>query len=113
MSREYRIHEYLKYMQIGCSDAISFVDGLTRDDFLSDVKTQRAVVMSLMIVGEASSKLLADFPEFTQQHPNIPWVSMRGMRNRIAHGYFEIDVGVVWQTVNELPRLVNAIEELT
>lgn len=40
--------------------------------------------------------------DFTQQHPEIPWRSMRNMRNRMAHGYFEINLDVVWDTVQAL-----------
>jgi uncharacterized protein with HEPN domain len=45
-------------------------------------------------------------PEFAAAHPNIPWKQMRGMRNRMAHGYFEINLDVVWDTLQQsLPEL--------
>lgn len=91
----------------GATDALAFTEGMDEADFLADLRTQRAVVMSLMILGEAASRVLADHPEFTEAHPGIPWRGMRGMRNRIAHGYFDIDLHVVWQTVrSELPSLI-------
>ncbi len=46
--------------------------------------------MSLIIIGEAATKVVDGYAAFTQAHPEIPWRSMRGMRNRIAHGYFDI-----------------------
>jgi uncharacterized protein with HEPN domain len=50
------------------------------------------------------------YPEFTEQHPDVPWRSMRGMRNRIAHGYFEINLDVVWDTVQiALPELLKQL----
>ncbi|QRX65266.1 DUF86 domain-containing protein (plasmid) [Dysgonomonadaceae bacterium zrk40] len=64
-------------------------------DFLADLKTQRAVVISLMIVGEAASGVLADYPAFAQSHATVRWRSICGTRNRIAHGYFDIDLHVV------------------
>ncbi|WP_180899942.1 HepT-like ribonuclease domain-containing protein [Martelella soudanensis] len=85
---------------------------MDEDDFLADLKTQRAVVMSLMIVREAASRVLADHPEFAQSQVTVPWRSIRGMRNRIAHGYFDIDLHVVWQTVAELPALVERLVEI-
>lgn len=69
--------------------------------------------MSLIIVGEASTKIMDGFPEFTQEQPSVPWRSMRGMRNRIAHGYFDINLDVVWETVQTaLPDLLKQLEQL-
>jgi uncharacterized protein with HEPN domain len=58
------------------------------------------------VLGEAATKILNDFPDFARQHDSIPWTSMKGMRNRIAHGYFDIDLEIVWETVQRnLPAL--------
>ena len=91
-------------------DARSYVDGLSKDDFLADKRTQQAVIMNLIIIGEAASKVMDVHAEFAQQHPEVPWRSMRGMRNRIAHGYFDIELNVVWNTVQEdLPALLKTL----
>jgi uncharacterized protein with HEPN domain len=47
--------------------------------------------MSLIIIGEAATKVIENYAVFTQAHPEVPWRSMRGMRNRMAHGYFDIE----------------------
>ena len=66
--------------------------------------------MSLVIVGEAASKLMDQYPDFTTARPQVPWRSMRGMRNRIAHGYFDINLEVVWDTVQTaLPELLQQL----
>lgn len=110
MSGPERLAEYLRQMVQGATDALTFTEGMDEADFLADLRTQRAVVMSLMIVGEAASRVVADHPEFSEANSDIPWRGMRGMRNRIAHGYFDIDLHVVWQTVQvELPRLIEAL----
>ena len=102
-----RLPDYLEHIQQAATDACSFVEGLTKDDFLADKRTQQAVIMSLIIIGEAATKLMDAYAEFTVKHPTIPWRSMRNMRNRMAHGYFEIDLGVVWDTVQTwLPELL-------
>ena len=68
--------------------------------------------MSLVIIGEAATKVMDSYPKFADLHPGIPWRSMRGMRNRIAHGYFEINLGVVWDTVQTaLPERLPAVPE--
>lgn len=88
-------------------DACSFVEGLAKDDFLEDKRTQQAVIMSLIIIGEAATKVMDGYAEFARVHALVPWRSMRGMRNRIAHGYFDIDLEVVWETVQSaLPALL-------
>ncbi|WP_455930060.1 HepT-like ribonuclease domain-containing protein [Pseudomonas fluorescens] len=66
--------------------------------------------MSLIIIGEASTKIMDQHPDFAASHPQIPWRSMRGMRNRIAHGYFDINLDVVWDTIQEaLPDLLHRL----
>ena len=102
-----RLGDYLDHIRQAASDAISFVEGLSKEEFLDDRRTQQAVVMSLIIIGEASTKIMDQNPDFTAVHAQIPWRSMRGMRNRIAHGYFDINLDVVWDTIQSaLPDLL-------
>lgn len=104
---ENRLPDYLDHMQQAAADACSFVKGLDKDGFLGDKRTQQAVIMSLIILGEAAAKVMDTYAEFTQANPDVPWRSMRGMRNRIAHGYFDINLDVVWDTVQTaLPHLL-------
>ena len=94
-----RLPDYLDHMRQAIADAQSFTEGMAQPDFEHDKRTQQAVVMSLIVLGEAATKVM-------DQHPEIAWRSMRGMRNRIAHGYFEIDLTVVWDTLQTaLPAL--------
>ncbi|ACB93216.1 DUF86 domain-containing protein [Xylella fastidiosa subsp. fastidiosa] len=105
-----RLPDYLEHMQQAATDACSFVEGLAKEDFLEDKRTQQAVIMSLIIIGEAVTKVMDRYAEFTQAHDQVPWRSMRGMRNRIAHGYFEINLDVVWDTVQSaLPELLKQL----
>ena len=86
-------------MRQAIADAQSFTEGMAQPDFEQDKRTQQAVVMSLIVLGEAATKVMDKYPEFAAQHAVIPWHNMRGMRNRIAHGYFDIDLVVVWDTL--------------
>ena len=71
----------------------------------------RLVIMSLVIIGEAATKVMDTDVAFTEANPQVPWRSMRGMRNRIAHGYFEINLDVVWETVQSaLPDLLRQLD---
>jgi uncharacterized protein with HEPN domain len=105
-----RLLDYLDHMQQAATDACSFIEGLSKDDFLADKRTQQAVIMSLIIVGEAATKVMDRYAEFTESHLDVPWRSMRGMRNRIAHGYFEINLVLVWDTIQTaLPELLKQL----
>ena len=107
---ENRLPDYIDHIQQAAADARSFVEGLDRDDFLRDKRTQQAVIMSLIIIGEAATKVIDVYSEFAQEHQEVPWRNMRGMRNRIAHGYFDINLDVVWETVQEwLPVLLQQL----
>lgn len=69
--------------------------------------------MSLIIVGEAATKVMDGYSEFAQAHAEVPWRSMRGMRNRITHGYFDINLDVVWDTVQmALPVLITKLNDI-
>lgn len=106
MSAE-RVAELLEHMMQSARLALSYVEGMSREDFLADSRTQQAVIMNLIIIGEAAAKLMQDHAAFTQAHPDVPWHRMKGMRNRIAHGYFDTDLEIVWDTVQlALPDLL-------
>lgn len=110
---ENRLRDYLGHMQQAASDACSFVSGIEKTEFLADKRTQQAVIMSLIIIGEAATKVLEAYALFAEAHPEVPWRSMRGMRNRIAHGYFDINLDVVWETVKvALPALLQQLSTL-
>ncbi len=105
-----RLGDYLEHMHQAAADACTFVEGMQKDDFLEDKRTQQAVVMSLIVMGEAATKVMDRYPDFANSHPQILWRSMRGMRNRIAHGYFDINLDVVWDTLQlALPELLQQL----
>lgn len=102
-----KLVDYLEHIQLAAKDACSFIHGFSKDTFLVDRRTQNAVVMSLIVLGEASTKVMERYPDFVLGHATVPWRQMRGMRNRIAHGYFEVDFDMVWDTVTTaLPALL-------
>ena len=111
--RQFRHTDYLEHMLEAVRLARSYCAGLSKADFNADKKTQQAVVLNLVVIGEAATKVASEYPEFAAQHPEIPWKQMRGMRNRMAHGYFEINLDIVWDTVQQsLPDLEFKMTEL-
>ena len=110
---ENRISTYIEQMQESVHLACAYVDGMPKIDFLADKKTQQAVVLNLLVLGETATKILQNQPDFAALHPQIPWRSMKGMRNRIAHGYFDINLDVVWDTTHTaLPELAAQLKQL-
>lgn len=108
-----RLPSLLLQMSQAVNDALSYVDGMTREEFLEDRRTEQAVVMNLVILGEIAVRIMENHPDFSASHPEIPWRNMRGMRNRIAHGYFEMDMDIVWETVQRsLPNLQRLLATL-
>lgn len=70
------------------------------------------MIYGSLIGGEAAAKIMDRYPDFASANLHIPWRSMRDMRNRFAHGYFDISLSVVWDTVqNAVPDLLMQIEK--
>jgi uncharacterized protein with HEPN domain len=101
-----RVPEYLAHIMDAIDRATSYVKGMDLEAFEADTRTQDAVIRSIEIVGEAANKTRVADPDFAARHPHVPWDVMYGMRNRIVHDYFEVDLEIVWQTVQrDLPVL--------
>jgi len=104
---ESRLADLLDHIRRSATDAVTFIEGMSREEFLADKRTQNAVIMCLLVIGESATKIMDQYPEFVVRRRETPWRKMRGMRNRIAHGYFDINLAVVWETVSEaLPELL-------
>lgn len=102
-----RVRTYLEHMQEAAEQACAYVEGFDEATFRADKRTQQAVIMNLIVLGEAATQLLKNHGTFLARYPEVPWSSMKGMRNRMAHGYFEINLAVVWETVHTaLPSLL-------
>jgi uncharacterized protein with HEPN domain len=108
--QESRHTDYLEHMLEAVRLARSHSNALTKAQFIEDKKTQQAVILNLLVIGEAATQLASRHADFVEQHPELPWKEMRGMRNRMAHGYFEINLDIVWDTVQQsLPVLEQQI----
>ncbi len=110
MSEEQVFLDYLNDILENVADIREFTAGLTRESFSTDKKTIKAVVRSLEVIGEATNKL----PEHVRdRYPEISWQEIIGMRNRLIHEYFGVDLDIVWQTIEEdLAPLENAVKKI-
>ena len=100
----------LQDMMTAADRAVRYLQGLDRDAFLDKDEKQSAVFGQLVILGEAARRLSV---EYRDAHPEIPWHKIIGLRNRIVHGYDEIDWSIVWEVVTqELPGLGGRLHTL-
>ncbi len=108
MKRDYCV--YLKDILQSFRNARQFLEGITYDDFIEDRKTISAVVRELEIAGEATKQLPLSL---RKKHTEIPWSDMAGMRDKLIHFYFGVDMDIVWETVKvRIPRLEQLIKDI-
>ena len=89
---------------------LEFIQDMDKAAFLTDPKTQSAVLHQLMVIGEAVKRLSA---EFRDGHPAVPWSLIAGMRDKLIHGYDIVDLDEVWRTAEvDVPELLSLIEPL-
>lgn len=101
---------YVDHILESIADIISYTNGLSWEEFLNDKEKQDAVIRKIEIIGEAARNIPTDF---TKQHRYIPWKVISGMRNKLIHEYFSVDLALVWQVVQkDLPKLKVQLEKL-
>ncbi len=100
----------LRHMLDAAREAESFAQNKTRSSLDTDRKLQLALVKCIEVVGEAAAKISN---ESRENLPQIPWSNIIGMRNRLIHAYFDINLDILWKTVIEdLPPLISELEKI-
>ncbi|MEE4461743.1 DUF86 domain-containing protein [Azotobacter chroococcum] len=106
-----RLADYLAHIL----EAIERIDRYTEDmgevAFLESEMAQDAVIRNFEIIGEASHNIETHYPEFAAAHPELPLAAAYQMRNAVAHGYFKVDLEIVWKTIHRnLPGLYRQVQ---
>jgi len=100
----------IRHILDAAREAVRFVQGRLRTDLDTDRQLNLSLVRLLEVIGEAARGIST---EFRQAHLDVAWNKMIGMRDRLIHGYFDINLDVVWQTVTEdLPPLIAQLEKI-
>lgn len=101
---------FLRHILDAITRIKGYVAGLKREDFMVNYLVQDGVIRQIEIIGEATKKLSG---ETKKKHLDIPWKDMAGMRDKLIHGYFGVDIGAVWDTVkNDIPDLEKRIKAI-
>lgn len=101
----------LEHMLEAAQEAIRFIQGMSREELEPNRMLALALIKDIEIVGEAASRIAENT---RAAHPEIPWVDIIGMRNRLIHAYFDINLDLVWDTVTaNLPPLVDQLSRIS
>lgn len=101
---------YLHHILDAIGSIQRYIAGISYEDLVRNELVQDGVVRRLEIIGEASRNLSE---EFRERHPDVPWHRIIGMRNRIVHAYFSLDLKAVWDAATlDVPELKARIEEI-
>lgn len=106
----WRDEAYLLDMLLAAQKVQRFIEDVTWDRFQQDDLLQSAVMHQVQIIGEAARRVS---PGYKESHPEIPWARIVGMRHRLVHDYFQIDLERVWDVIKrDIPALIPLIQPL-
>ncbi|MCL4547024.1 MAG: DUF86 domain-containing protein [Bacteroidetes bacterium] len=100
-----------QHMLDAIDEALSFASGKTRTGLDADRMLVLSLIKEIEIIGEAASKISENYKA---NFSEVPWTDIVGMRNRLIHGYFEVDLNILWNTITkDLPFLKTKLQEIT
>jgi len=90
-----------------------FTQSITFDSLLIDEMRMAAVEQEIIVIGEAADKLMKIAPEIHQRYPSVAWNQMKGMRNRLVHGYYEVNWEIIWEVIeDDIPILIDQLQQI-
>ena len=101
-----RVLDYLEHMLQAIRRISRYTQDMSGAEFLNNEMAQDALIRNIEVIGEAANNIRQNYSEFALKHSHVPWDDVYLMRNRVGHGYFSVDLDIVWKTVqHDLPEL--------
>jgi len=102
--------DFLSHINEAVKRTVLYVEKMTYEQFLEDIKTQDAVIRNIEIIGEATKNISE---ELRNRYPEIPWKNMGDMRDKLIHHYFGVNLSIVWEAAKkEFPEIIKQIETI-
>jgi uncharacterized protein with HEPN domain len=112
-TKSFRTIDFLEHILLAIERIEKYTLDKDESAFLLDEQLQDAVIRNIEVLGEAANNIKKSDPIFTDRHPEVPWLVMVAMRNRVSHGYFSIDLEIIWNTIrSDLPSVKDKIQVL-
>lgn len=108
-----RLFYYLHHILEAITRIQRYIEDTDEVTFLENELLQDAVIRNLEIIGETSHNINKHYPDYAEQHASVPFAVAYEMRNALTHGYFKVDLEILWKTIElDLPDLKVMIESL-
>lgn len=106
----FRLVEYIEHIAQYAQEILDFSKGVSESIFKRERMIQQAICMNVITIGEIAASIQRKYPDFVDTNHTLPWREMAQTRHKMVHGYHEIDLGIIWDTVqNDIPLVVQAI----
>jgi len=101
---------YIKYIRDSINKINLYTGNITKENYIENSMIHDAVIRQFEIIGEAANNITLDF---RLRYETVPWKNMIALRNKVIHGYFGVNLNIIWDAVNvELPLLKKSIDEI-
>ena len=105
-----RLRVLIYHLRDIAAEIAAFVGTTTQENVHANLFAERGLIMSLYMIADLATRMQTEHPDFVASLPEVPWRDIRGLRNRVAHGYFEIDIDIVWRAaVSDVPSLAKVL----
>ena len=113
MSKTFRVAEYLHHILAATERLTARIGGVSKEEFMRDMDLHDITIRHIEVIGEASHNIIKRYPQFACDHPELELKRAYDMRNRVIHGYHDIDLDTLWKTLQEdVPVLRKQVQEL-